>query len=72
VSTWLIGWTAGWYSFEPILVAASLAPLVATVLVMTLVRTPRADGHGSGRSRGETDCNRGAVATSETYWFEVA
>lgn len=38
VSTYLIGWTADRYSFEPILIAASLVPLVATVAVLALVR----------------------------------
>jgi ACS family hexuronate transporter-like MFS transporter len=38
ISTYLIGWTADRYSFEPILVAASLIPLVATVAVVTMVR----------------------------------
>jgi ACS family hexuronate transporter-like MFS transporter len=41
VSTYLIGWTADRYSFEPILVAASLVPLLATLLVTMLVRTER-------------------------------
>ncbi len=41
VSTYLIGWTADRYSFEPILVAASLVPLVATAAVLTLVRGRR-------------------------------
>jgi ACS family hexuronate transporter-like MFS transporter len=38
ISTFLIGWTADRYSFEPILIAASLVPLVATAAVMILVR----------------------------------
>jgi MFS family permease len=37
LSTYLIGWAADRYSFQPILVAASLIPLVATVLVCVLV-----------------------------------
>jgi MFS transporter, ACS family, hexuronate transporter len=41
VSTYLIGWTADRYSFEPILIAASLVPLVATAAVLTLVRGRR-------------------------------
>jgi len=40
-STFLIGWTADRYSFEPILIAASLIPLVATVVIVTLVRGRR-------------------------------
>jgi ACS family hexuronate transporter-like MFS transporter len=47
-STLLIGWTADRYSFEPILIGASLIPLVATVLVMALVKTP---GAGVAESR---------------------
>lgn len=37
-STYLIGWTADRYSFAPILIAASLVPLAATALVVSLVR----------------------------------
>ena len=36
ISTYLIGWAADQYSFEPVLVAASLVPLLATVLVCRL------------------------------------
>jgi ACS family hexuronate transporter-like MFS transporter len=38
ISTFLIGWVADRYSFAPILVGASLVPLVATALVFLLVR----------------------------------
>ena len=38
LSTYLIGWSADHYSFEPVLVVASLVPLLATVLVLALVR----------------------------------
>ena len=38
ISTWLIGRVSDRYSFEPVLVAASLVPLVATILVLVLVR----------------------------------
>lgn len=38
VSTFLIGWISDRYSFAPILVGASLVPLVATALVFLLVR----------------------------------
>jgi ACS family hexuronate transporter-like MFS transporter len=41
VSTFLIGRVADRYSFEPILIAASLIPLVATLLVLLLVRPRR-------------------------------
>jgi ACS family hexuronate transporter-like MFS transporter len=42
LSTWLIGRVSDRYSFEPILIAASLVPLAATVLVLVLVRPSRA------------------------------
>jgi MFS transporter, ACS family, hexuronate transporter len=38
VSTFLIGWISDRYSFAPILVGASLVPLVATALVFLLIR----------------------------------
>jgi ACS family hexuronate transporter-like MFS transporter len=38
VSTFLIGWISDRYSFAPILVGASLVPLVATALVFVLIR----------------------------------
>jgi ACS family hexuronate transporter-like MFS transporter len=38
VSTLLIGWISDRYSFAPILVGASLVPLVATALVFLLIR----------------------------------
>ena len=41
ISTFLIGRIADKYSFEPILIAASLIPLVATALVFLLVRTKK-------------------------------
>jgi ACS family hexuronate transporter-like MFS transporter len=41
ISTFIIGWTADRYSFEPILIAASLIPLVATVVIVTMVRGRR-------------------------------
>ncbi|MGE5646844.1 MAG: MFS transporter [Acidobacteriota bacterium] len=42
ISTFLIGWISTRYSFGPILVGASLVPLVATVAVLALVRERRA------------------------------
>jgi len=43
LSTYLIGWAADHYSFQPVLIAASTVPLVATLMVCLLV--PRvADG----------------------------
>jgi ACS family hexuronate transporter-like MFS transporter len=41
ISTYLIGWSADRYSFEPVLVGASLIPLVATALVLLLIRQRR-------------------------------
>lgn len=38
ISTYLIGWSADRYSFEPVLIAASFIPLVATALVLLLIR----------------------------------
>jgi predicted MFS family arabinose efflux permease len=38
VSTYLIGYISDRYSFGPILIAASLIPLVGMVLVLVLVR----------------------------------
>ncbi len=41
ISTYLIGYVADRYSFEPILLAASVIPLVGMVLVLLLIRDPR-------------------------------
>ena len=38
ISTYLIGYVSDRYSFEPILVAASLVPLVGMILVLLLIR----------------------------------
>ena len=38
LSTYLIGWAADRYSFQPVLVAASIVPLIATALVCVLIR----------------------------------
>ena len=42
ISTYLIGYVSDRYSFEPILIAASLVPLVGMVLVLLLIRDTRA------------------------------
>ncbi len=39
--TYLVGWVSERYSFTPILVAASLVPLLGAALVLLLVRNPR-------------------------------
>jgi ACS family hexuronate transporter-like MFS transporter len=41
ISTYLIGYVSDRYSFEPILIAASLVPLVGMVLVLVLIRDKR-------------------------------
>ncbi|MCW5980776.1 MAG: MFS transporter [Bryobacteraceae bacterium] len=41
ISTYLIGWVSDRYSFEPVLIAGSMIPLVATALVFLLVRERR-------------------------------
>jgi MFS transporter, ACS family, hexuronate transporter len=49
LSTKLIGYTADRYSFGPILIGASLVPLVAMVLVLLLVRNTAESGQGRVR-----------------------
>jgi ACS family hexuronate transporter-like MFS transporter len=46
LATYLTGVVADRYSFEPILIAASLIPLLALFAVVTLVRNNRATDHG--------------------------
>ena len=46
VATYLTGMVADRYSFEPILIGASLVPLVGTVAVLALVRNNRATRSG--------------------------
>ncbi|MBE2215590.1 MAG: MFS transporter [Opitutaceae bacterium] len=43
-STFLIGWISDRYSFEPILIGASIIPLVGAILVLLLVRNTRGTG----------------------------
>jgi ACS family hexuronate transporter-like MFS transporter len=45
-ATFLTGWVADRYSFEPILLVASVVPLLAVVAVFTLVRNDRATQAG--------------------------
>jgi ACS family hexuronate transporter-like MFS transporter len=45
-STYLIGKIADRYSFEPILIAASVIPFIATLLVLGLVKNNRYSGNG--------------------------
>ena len=45
-ATYLTGWTADRYSFEPILMGASLIPLLATLAVVLLVRNNDATARG--------------------------
>ena len=46
LATYAIGVVADRYSFEPILIAASLIPLAATVAVVVLVRNNQATDQG--------------------------
>ena len=46
ISTYLIGYTADRYSFEPILIVASIIPLVGMILVLLLVRNTDATEKG--------------------------
>jgi len=56
VSTFLIGYVSDHYSFEPILIGASLIPLVAMVLVHVLIRNPKPAAAGVGAApRGRPD-----------------
>jgi ACS family hexuronate transporter-like MFS transporter len=45
-ATYLTGWVSDRYSFEPILIAASLIPLLAVVAALTLVRNNRTTREG--------------------------
>jgi ACS family hexuronate transporter-like MFS transporter len=45
-ATYLTGWVSDRYSFEPILIAASLIPLLAVVAAIALVRNNRATREG--------------------------
>jgi MFS transporter, ACS family, hexuronate transporter len=46
IATYLTGWVSDRYSFEPILIAASLIPLLAMVATLALVRNNRATREG--------------------------
>jgi MFS transporter, ACS family, hexuronate transporter len=46
ISTYLIGWVADHYSFEPILIASSIIPVVGAVIVLLLVRNSPNSGNG--------------------------
>ena len=46
VSTFMVGWVSDRYSFEPILIAASIIPAVGAVLTFILVRNTPASGTG--------------------------
>jgi MFS transporter, ACS family, aldohexuronate transporter len=47
LSTYLIGYVSDHYSFEPILITASLIPLLGMILVLTLIRSPNVTGQRS-------------------------
>jgi sugar phosphate permease len=46
VSTFLVGWVSDHYSFEPILIAASIIPAIGAVLTFALVRNTPGSGTG--------------------------
>ncbi|MGE5351934.1 MAG: MFS transporter [Acidobacteriota bacterium] len=46
LSTFLVGWISDHYSFAPILIIASIVPLIGAVLVMFLIRNTNESGKG--------------------------
>jgi ACS family hexuronate transporter-like MFS transporter len=50
VSTFLVGWVSERYSFEPILIAASIIPVIGAVLVLLLIRNTDKSGKGIVRT----------------------
>ena len=46
VSTFLVGWISDHYSFAPILMVASIVPLIGAVLVLILIRNTKLSGTG--------------------------
>ncbi|MDD4870203.1 MAG: MFS transporter [Kiritimatiellae bacterium] len=46
ISTYLVGWVSDRYSFAPILIVASIIPLVGALLVLMLVRNTKLSGKG--------------------------
>jgi hypothetical protein len=47
LTTYLIGYVADRFSFEPIIIVASIVPCVATAILVSLVRASREpDPHG--------------------------
>ena len=46
IATYITGWVSDRYSFEPILIGASLVPVIATVAVLALVRNNQATRNG--------------------------
>jgi ACS family hexuronate transporter-like MFS transporter len=46
LSTFLVGWVSDRYSFEPILIAASVIPFAGAVLTFLLVRNTPGSGTG--------------------------
>jgi MFS transporter, ACS family, hexuronate transporter len=52
ISTYLIGYVADRYSFEPILITASFIPLIGMVLVLLLIREARPTNDWSAKAGG--------------------
>jgi MFS transporter, ACS family, hexuronate transporter len=46
ISTFLVGWISDHYSFEPILIVASIIPLIGMVLVLFLIKNTKSSGKG--------------------------
>jgi ACS family hexuronate transporter-like MFS transporter len=46
LSTYLVGWVADHYSFAPIMIAASVVPLIGAILVFVLIRNTKHCGRG--------------------------
>ena len=44
VSTFLIGWVSDRYSFEPILIVASIIPLIGAIFVLILIKNTKLSG----------------------------
>ncbi len=43
-STFIVCWIADHYSFAPVLIAASIVPLIGAILVFVLIRNTRHSG----------------------------
>ena len=46
LSTFVVGWIADHYTFTPILIVASIVPLIGAFLVFVLIRNTKESGKG--------------------------